>query len=191
MTTQEEAEPAMKSDATLSAPSRALSTRLLVWALAALLVLPAPGLLAQEPLAGKRIDAIEFQGLRALSEETLLYYLGLERLQALDPVRLDQNIKALWDRNLIDDIQVDTQPTPEGGVRLTITVVERPTIRSVDYQGMKRISRNDLLDDISAKGIRLKEGDPLNLGELYRVKEMIEEAYADKGFRFATAEYTI
>lgn len=191
MTTQEEVEPAMKSDATLSAPSRALAVRLLIWGLSATLVLPAPGLLAQEPLAGQRIDAIEFQGLRALSEETLLYYLGLERGQALDTARLDQNIKALWDRNLIDDIQVDAQPTPEGGARLTITVVERPTIRSVDYQGMKRISRNDLLDDISAKGIRLKEGDPLNLGELYRVKEMIEEAYADKGFRFATADYAI
>ncbi|MGH9362652.1 MAG: outer membrane protein assembly factor BamA [Thermoanaerobaculia bacterium] len=183
----------LKSDAALSAPPRALATRLLTWALAALLALPAPALLAQETLAGRPIEEIQFQGLRALAEDSLLYYLGLERdkAQPLDPARLDQNIKALWDRNLIDDIQVDAQPTPQGGVRLVITVVERPTIRSVDYQGMKRISRNDLLDDISAKGIRLKEGDPLNLGELYRVKAMIEEAYAEKGYRFAEANYTI
>ncbi|HEX5761019.1 MAG TPA: outer membrane protein assembly factor BamA [Thermoanaerobaculia bacterium] len=184
----------MKLDDTRCAPPasrRAPATRLLAWALAAALLLPAPAALAQQAPAGSRIDEIQFQGLRALSEETLLYYLGLERGQALDAARLDQNVKALWDRNLIDDIQVDTEPTAQGGVRLTITIVERATVRSVDYQGMKRISRNDLIDQIAAKGIRLREGDPLNLGELYRVKAMIEEAYAEKGYRFADATYAI
>ncbi|MGH9361011.1 MAG: POTRA domain-containing protein, partial [Thermoanaerobaculia bacterium] len=169
-----------------------LFRRLLVSTLAALLAVPAPvAVYAQGSLAGRPIEAIEFQGLRALSEETVLYYLGLERGQPLDLERLDRNIKALWDRNLIDDIEVNAQPTETGGARLVVRIVERPIIRSVDYQGMKRISRNDLLDDISSKGIRLREGDPLSLGELYRVKALIEEMYEEKGYRFAAASYTI
>ncbi len=172
--------------------STPLARRLLVSLLAALLVLPAPVVVyAQSPLAGRPIEAIEFQGLRALSEETVLYYLGLERGQALDQERLDRNIKSLWDRNLVDDVQVEAQPTATGGVRLVVRIVERPVIRSVDYQGMKRISRNDLLDDIASEGIRLREGDPLSLGELYRAKALIEKMYEEKGYRFAEAKYTI
>ncbi len=174
-----------------SAPRYPFRRRLLATALAALLTAPAPLVYAQGSLAGRPVEAIEFQGLRALSEETLLYYLGLEKDQPLDPERLDRNVKTLWDRNLIDDIQIEATPTAAGGVRLLVKIVERPVIRSVDYQGMRRVGRNDLLDDIAGKGIRLREGDPLNLGELYRVKNLIEELYEEKGYRFAEANYTI
>lgn len=171
-------------------PREGALRRLLAGALAVLLTAPAPVVYAQDAINGRAIEAIEFHGLHALSEETLLYYLGLERGQPLDRVRLDQNVKALWDRNLVDDVQIEAQPT-ETGVTLVIRVVERPIIRSVDYQGMKRISRTDLLDDIASEGIRLREGDPLSLGELYRVKALIEGMYEEKGYRFAEANYTI
>ena len=54
-----------------------------------------------DELAGKPIAAIEFQGLRTLSEETLRYYLGLEVGAPFDPIGLDKNLHALWDLSLI------------------------------------------------------------------------------------------
>ena len=139
---------------------------------------------------GRTVEAIEFKGLKALSEDTLRYYLGLEPGQPLDEDALNRNLKQLWDRNLMDDIAVESVPTP-AGVRLVITVSERPVLRSIDYQGLKRISKTDLQDKMTTQRVRVHEGEPLSLGELQRVKTLIEEMYAEKGYRFATATYNV
>jgi len=139
---------------------------------------------------GRTIEAIEFKGLKALSEETLRFYLGLAPGQPLDEDALKKNIKKLWDRNLVDDVQVESVPTA-AGVRLVITVAERPVLRSIDYQGLKRISKTDLQDKLTTQRVRVHEGEPLSLGELQRVKTTIEDMYGEKGYRFATAQYTV
>jgi outer membrane protein insertion porin family len=139
---------------------------------------------------GRTIEAIEFRGLKTLQEETVRFYLGLEAGQPLDEDALNRNIKQLWDRNLVDDVQVESVPTA-AGVRLVITVSERPVLRSIDYEGLKRISKTDLQDKLTTQRVRVREGEPLSLGELQRVKALIEEMYGEKGYRFATAQYKV
>ena len=141
-------------------------------------------------MAGRTIESIEFRGLQALSEETLLYYLGLEPGQTFDEARLNENLQELWSRSLVDDMEVEAVPAGEA-VKLVITIQERPVLRSIDYQGLKRISKTDIQDKLSSQRIRAREGEPMSLGELQRVKTLIEEMYAEKGYRFAQARYTV
>jgi outer membrane protein insertion porin family len=145
---------------------------------------------ANPALVGKKIAALEFKGLKTLSEETLLYYLGIEIGQPLDEDRLNQAIKSLWERGLVDDLKVDYTTVP-AGVKLTITVQERPILRSIDYEGLKRLSKSDIQDKIATQRIKVREGEPMSLGELQRVKTLIEELYREKGYRFAQARYTV
>ncbi|HET9227985.1 MAG TPA: POTRA domain-containing protein, partial [Thermoanaerobaculia bacterium] len=183
---------------------RSLHTRLLALLLLPLLVTGSIPVGAQpmanptgeaqpSPLAGRTIEAVEFRGLQALSEETLLYYLGLEPGQTLDEDRLNENVRKLWDRSLVDDIEVEAVPSGPSGemVKLVITVQERPVLRSIDYEGLKRISKTDIQDKLSSQRIRAREGEPMSLGELQRVKTLIEEMYAEKGYRFAQARYAV
>src|SRR5436305_6201891 len=121
----------------------------------------------QPPVNGRTIEAIEFKGTKALSEDTLLYYLGLEPGKPLDEDALNRNVKQLWDRNLVDNVEVESIPTP-AGVRLVITVTVRPLLRSIDYEGLKRISKTDLQDKMTTQRIRVHEGEPLPLGALHR-----------------------
>lgn len=156
---------------------------------------PAPQAAAPEAevpsaVANERIQAIEFHGLKTLSEETLLYYLGLAIGQPIDEDALNKNIKKLWDRGLVDDLKIDYARTATG-VKLTITVAERPILRSIDYEGLKRISKTDVQDKISTQRIRVHEGEPMSLGELQRIKTLIEDMYREKGYRFAQARYTV
>jgi outer membrane protein insertion porin family len=141
-------------------------------------------------VSGKKIAALEFKGLKTLSEETLLYYLGVEIGQPLDEERLNQAIKSLWERGLVDDLKIDYTLVP-AGVKLTITVQERPILRSIDYEGLKRLSKTDIQDKIATQRIKVREGEPMSLGELQRVKTLIEELYREKGYRFAQARYTV
>ncbi|HYU35799.1 MAG TPA: outer membrane protein assembly factor BamA [Thermoanaerobaculia bacterium] len=140
---------------------------------------------------GRIIRDIKFQGNSMLPDETLRYYLGLEVGQPFDQDQLNASIRELWNRSLVDDIQVDATPTADGGVNLLITIKERPILRSISYEGLKRISKTDIQDKLSTQRIRVREGEPMSLGELQRVKALIEELYSEKGYRFAQARFTV
>ena len=143
------------------------------------------------PLAGRTIESIELRGLQALTEDTILFYLGLQPGQAMDEAQLNRNVKELWNRSLVDDVEVEAVPAGADAVKLIITVQERPVLRSIDYQGLKRISKTDIQDKLSTQRIRVREGEPMSLGELHRVKALIEEMYAEKGYRFAQARFNV
>jgi len=145
---------------------------------------------------GRIVRDIKFQGNAMLPDETLRYYLGLETGQPLDENQLNENIRELWNRSLLDDLQVEATPAAasssgETGVNLVITIKERPVLRSISYEGLKRVAKTDIQDKLATQRIRIREGEPMSLGELQRVKALIEELYAEKGYRFAQAHYTV
>jgi outer membrane protein insertion porin family len=156
---------------------------------AALLSLGAPGassLLAQGPT----IVDIQFKNLRSLSEESVLYYLGLAKGQALDEGRLNQRMHDLWGRRLVDDLKVTQEPAP-GGVLLVVEVRERPVLRSITYQGLKRLGSTDINDRILRERVQVREGEAMDFGELQRLKGSLEEMYREKGYRFAEVKFAV
>jgi outer membrane protein insertion porin family len=157
---------------------------------AQVLLLIVLGMAAASGARAQTVRAVEFRGLHLLAEETLRFYLGLEEGRELDETALDRNLRELWERRLIDDIRVDKEAV-EGGVRLIVTVVERPILRSIDYQGLKRLSQTDINERIAKDQVDVREGDPLDLGEVKRLEAAIEEMYRDKGYRFADARWTV
>ncbi|MDY7094650.1 MAG: outer membrane protein assembly factor BamA [Acidobacteriota bacterium] len=163
---------------------------------ALLAVLVAMGWLAGESrgnlpsFEGQEIVEVEFRNNRTLAEETLLYYLGVEVGQPLDQGQLNQNLKQLWDTRLIDDVQVEAEAQGDG-VKLIVTVSERPVMRSIDYVGLKRVNRSDIEEKIGAERIQVYEGDSLRRGELRRLERAIEELYQEKGYRFADARFSL
>jgi outer membrane protein insertion porin family len=149
----------------------------------------AAGLSAQG-FQGKTISEVRFVGLETLTADTLKFYLGLEEGKPFNVAGFNTQVHSLWDRQLIDDLQVEVEEAAAGLI-LTVTVTERPTLRSIEYVGLKRLKNADINDKISEERIRVREGDALNLGEIYRLKHAIEAAYAEKGFRLAEATFNI
>lgn len=173
-------------------PARCFFPRPLLVVCACLAMLVSASVLpAEAPWDGRTIEAVEISGLRALPEETLLYYLGIERGGALDSADLDARIHELWNRDLLDDIAVDVEDGESGGVRLVLRVRERPVLDSVEYEGVKRISKSDIQERVSRDRIRVIEGTPLSQGELFRLKRTIEDLYREKGYRLAEATYSL
>jgi outer membrane protein insertion porin family len=143
---------------------------------------------------GQPILDVNYVGLDGLPAETLDHYLFSRRrgadYPALDVDDLDERIKTLWGRELIDDIDVEVEQD-EGGVRLTIRIVERPMLLSIDYAGLKRISRSDINEQMDRERISAYESQPLNQGELQRLKFAIEDLYKEKGYRFAEVAFSL
>ncbi|MEM6454531.1 MAG: outer membrane protein assembly factor BamA [Acidobacteriota bacterium] len=144
---------------------------------------------------GRTIRAVEYRGGRSLSAETLNFYLfggdPVERGMVLDTTALDQRIARLWKRELIDDIVINAVAEDDGGVSLIVSVAERPLLSSINYVGIKRISRSDIGERIDRDRIQVFENQPLSRGALEQLTRSIEEMYREKGYRFAQVKYTL
>ena len=180
-----------------SKPTSNLRPSVLVLAL--VLALPSTAAAQAGRYDGQTIQQIEYRGISTLTEDTLEHYLfgpvrdpgrrdGAPR--RLDLAELNDRIKRLWDRQLIDDIAVSVEPVA-GGVKLIVQVVERPILVSVDYVGIKRVNRGDITEQADRERIEVYESQPLELGELKRLKLAIEELYKEKGYRFAEVSYVL
>ncbi len=178
------------SQKALCRPSRFLLI-LALWGFTSLLV---PALAAAQigRFDGQPIRKIEYIGIETLSEETLAHYLfGPERGERrLDLADLDDRLRTMWKRELIDDLQVEAREE-DGGVSLIVRVVERPVLVSVEYRGIKRVSRSDINERADKDRVSVFEGQPLQRGELERMKGAIEELYKEKGYRFAQVTYSL
>ncbi len=142
---------------------------------------------------GARISEVQFIGLDTLSAETVEHYLlgrKTEGARSLDLEQLNERLIKLWDRKLVDDVEVMVEPTDDG-VKWIVRIVERPILVPVDYVGIKRVSRSDIIEQADRERISVYESQPLELGELGRLKLSIEELYKEKGYRFAEVSYIL
>jgi len=147
-------------------------------------------LAAEDSLVGKNIEKVEIVGLESLTEDTVLFYLGLEEGEPYDPEQLNDKVHELWQHGLIDEIGIEAHPY-DWGVRLVVTIVERPTLAGIEYQGLKRLQKSDIETRIAKEGIGVREGQPLEPGELRRLERAIESLYAEKGFGLADASFSL
>ncbi len=141
--------------------------------------------------ASRTIEAIEFAGCTALSEETLRYYLGLELGPAARRGAAQQQHPAALG------------PRP-GRRHRGRGLARRPTGVNAGHHG--RGAAGAALDRLRGPEADLEDRHPgqalqasasgcarasrSSLGELSGVKTLIEEMYAEKGYRFAEARYT-
>lgn len=153
-------------------------------ALSALLCLALRAPAAASEFDGRTIRAIEIEGLELLGPEAILYYLGLAQGETLDEGLLDAKIRELWAKSLIDDLEVAALPEGDG-VKLHLRIKERAVLRSVEYVGLKRLSKTDIEDRIGREHIDIGEGRPLDRGAMAQVKHLLEGMYGEKGYRFA------
>ncbi len=160
-----------------------------------ILILASP-LFAQEDLresrssAGKAspaktVSAIEIQGNKSISSNTIISKLktrpGTPYLENV----ISDDLKRLYTLGYFSDIKINTEDH-KGGVKVIITVEERPTIEKITLTGAKRSQEEDKkIKDL----IKSKEGQYLDNPTLSEDVEAIKKMYEKKGYGRAEVEY--
>jgi len=134
---------------------------------------------------GKTIVSIAFEGLIQNDELSVKSVLSSKVRSAFSQDVLDEDIRALYNLDLFEDIQVDVTEKNEG-VLVTFILTELPTIRDVKIKGNKNIARLVIKDEIL-----------LSKGSVYREEDVfydiqsIKALYKEKGFPNTQVEYTV
>ncbi len=132
---------------------------------------------AVEP--GTMVRDIEIRGNRRTQESTIRFYLKTEVGKPFAPKTLREDIKRLYALRTFDDIRV-TAEAVDDGVRLIITVTEKPAVRSVTFSGNRFVGADEI-----QKRILLKERATFDRNRLNDTISGLQQYYRQEGFYFA------
>jgi len=154
---------------------------------------PAPAPVTPQPGAptGQRIERFEASGNTTVATDTIRVYLGVNQGDSYDPAAIQRNFLNLWQTGLFDDIRLETDPAPNGGVIVRAVVKERPRIGAVEYRGNKELNTAKINEQLDKDKIDLHVGNTVEQTLVRRAAESIKKAYSEGGFEGVTVDTTM
>ena len=153
--------------------------RLTLWAALALTVGSA---LAQQ---SETIDSIRVIGNRRIPKETVLARLFTHPGDTYDPISIERDFNSLWNTSYFDNLRIEREDT-EKGIILNVFVVEKPTIREINYKGNNSVSTSDILDRFKKEKVGLSVESQYNPAKIKRAETVIKDLLSEHGHQFAT-----
>jgi outer membrane protein insertion porin family len=134
-----------------------------------------PPLLAQPATASDfTVSDIKVEGLQRISEGTVFNYLPVNIGDKLTAQRLREALRALYATGFFRDVELSRD-----GNTLLISVLERPSLESVEIKGNKDIKTEDLQK--SLRNVGLAAGKTFNRSTLEEVTQYLTDQYYSRG----------
>ena len=141
-----------------------------------------------EAARGLVIEKILITGNDRLPTEDIAALLKNVRVgQPFSPEGLADDVREMWKSLYFEDIQVD-MTKKDSGLTLRILVRERPSIKTIEFDGNSNIDSDDLTEALS---VEVKVGSVLSYSALRRGVQKLRDKYAEEGFFLAEVEFEI
>ncbi len=129
------------------------------------------------------IDEIQVTGNRRSEADAVLRVLQTQKGQPLDRRTVSEDIRRIFRLGFYRDIKVDFA-TVNGKQVLTFQVLEKPSIRSVKFEGYKELSEDDIKEVVDVKSYAA-----LDQAQVARNAEKIQDLYTEKGYFLAEVSW--
>jgi outer membrane protein insertion porin family len=150
----------------------------------------APEQQRQQPTGAKNnaglIDSIEFRGQRRIPQDTLRALIFSRKGDVFSEEAIHRDFMALWNTGRFDDLTVEKETAPDGGIIVRFVVTERRLVRSIDYTGNKSITKSEILDRFKERKVGLSPESQFDPGKVQRAKNVLLEYEAERGRQYAT-----
>ncbi len=132
------------------------------------------------------IETVEFRGQHKVPQDTLRALILTKKGDVYDEEAIHRDFIQLWNTGRFDDLRVETEKGPEGGIILRFVVTERRTVHTIDYTGNKSISKSEILDRFKDRHVSLSPESQFDPGKVQRAKNVLQEYEAERGHQYAT-----
>jgi len=125
------------------------------------------------------IAGITISGVKYLSEDALILISNLNVGQkiSIPGDEITNAIQSLWKQGLFSDIKVSIEKIVDNQIYLNIYLQERPRLLRVDFLGIKKTDKDELVEKIP-----IKPGGQVTDNNINNTKNIIKDYYAEKGF---------
>lgn len=125
---------------------------------------------------GDKITEVVVRGNRRIESSAILNAIASKAGDSLDSDRTDADIRSIYKLGQFRDVQVSTEPGSKGLV-LVYSVIEKPIIREVRFEGNKELKQE-----------KLQEGLPVRRNAVFSQKDLdaavlkLKKQYQDEGY---------
>jgi outer membrane protein insertion porin family len=151
---------------------------------------PAPSTGIQEgkvaPVGDNIIEAVDFRGQKKVPQDTLRALIFTKKGDVFDEDAIHRDFIQLWNSGRFDDLSVETEKGPNGGIILRFVVTERRTVHTIDYTGNKSISKSEILDRFKERHVNLTPESQYDPGKVQRARNVLQEYEAERGHQYAS-----
>lgn len=137
-------------------------------------------------VAANTIEAVDFRGQRKVPQDTLRALITTKKGDVFDEEAIHRDFMSLWNTGRFDDLRVETEKGPAGGILLRFVVTERRTVHVIDYTGNKSITKSEILDRFKERHVNLSPESQFDPGKVQRAKNVLAEYEAERGHQYAT-----
>ena len=138
------------------------------------------------PVGENIIEAVEFRGQHKVPQDTLRALIFTKKGDVYSEDAIHRDFIALWNTGRFDDLRVETEKGPQGGIILRFVVTERRTVHTIDYTGNKSITKSEILDRFKDRHVNLTPESQFDPGKVQLAKNILQEYEAERGHQYAT-----
>jgi outer membrane protein insertion porin family len=137
------------------------------------------------PTGENIIEGVDFRGQRKVPQDTLRALIFTKKGDVYDEEAIHRDFISLWNTGRFDDLRVETEKGPGGGLLLRFVVTERRTVHTIDYSGNKSISKSEILDRFKERHVNLTPESQFDPGKVQRAKNVLQDYEAERGHQYA------
>ncbi len=141
---------------------------------------------AQPTIGANIIEEVQFRGQHKVPQDTLRALIYTKKGDVYNEEAIHRDFISLWNTGRFDDLRVEKEPGPNGGIILRFIVTERRTVHTIDYTGNKSISKSEILDRFKDRKVALSPESQYDPGKVQRAKNVLLEYEAERGHQYAT-----
>ena len=135
----------------------------------------------------KIVKLIEVEGNKAISSNTILSKMKTRIGSPYQENVISDDLKRLYLLGFFSDIKIDSQDYKDG-IKVLVTVVERPLIEKITFSGMMRIATKD---EKLKEQLKSKEGQYLDYPSLAEDVNTLRKMYEKIGYNNAGITYNV
>jgi len=139
------------------------------------------------PAALKNVTAIEVTGNKAISSNVIVSKMKTRIGSAYQENIISDDLKRLYLLGFFSDIKIDTQDYKDG-LKILISVVERPIIDKISFSGIKLIT---MKDEKLKQQLKSRETQYLDYPSLAEDAQILKKMYEKMGYSQADISYKV
>src|SRR5881398_690489 len=131
------------------------------------------------------IQEIQIHGNRRIPAETIRARIFTRPGDAYDEAAIQRDFSSLWNTGYFEDIRIEREESAKGWT-IHIYVKEKPTIRSIEYEGLNAITKSDVLDRFKERKVGLSVESQYDPTKVKKAEVTLKELLSEHGRQFAT-----
>jgi outer membrane protein insertion porin family len=156
-------------------------------------LLPAHGLWAQAAAATPADASAGSQvlcqpqviGYRRIPKDSVLARMSSHQGDPYDPATVERDFNSIWNTAYFENVRIERVDTPTC-IQLVVYVLEKPTIRTIDYTGLNAVTLSDVDERLKKAKVGLTVESQYDPTRVKRAEDVLKDLLSEHGHQFAT-----